>query len=83
MTFTEAAGQVLREAGEPLDAEELTARARASELIETKGKTPEATMEARLAVDIRDRGAHSTFQRTAPGMFALREWGLAEHVVDR
>jgi len=40
--------------------------------------TPDATIHARLVVDIKDLGANSRFQRTGPGMFALRKWELPE-----
>jgi restriction system protein len=69
---------VLDEAGRPLDYREITELILAKGLWQTKGLTPAATINARLAVDIKDLGAGSRFQRTKPGVFALRRWGLAE-----
>jgi len=43
---------------------------------QTTGSTPEATVNARLAVDIKRKGRNSLFQRTDQKVFALREWGL-------
>ncbi|MBE0418184.1 MAG: restriction endonuclease [Coriobacteriia bacterium] len=79
MGMLDAAEKVLRERGEPLHYRDITARAITKGLIITSGKTPEATLNAQVALDIKRRGAASRFMRTAPGVFALREWGLAEY----
>ena len=39
----------------------------------TNGKTPWATINARLSTDLAKRGAASRFQRTGPGIFTLRD----------
>lgn len=80
MTALQAALTVLRQAGEALRFDEITRRMLAAGLWATAGKTPEATVHARLAVDIQEQGAASAFQRTAKGTFALREWALPEYV---
>lgn len=43
-------------------------------LIETSGKTPAATMAARLYTDIKKKGANSLFTKVKGGKFALMEW---------
>ena len=48
MTWFEAALQVLRSAEHPLTAQEITDRALEAGLITTRGKTPHASMSARL-----------------------------------
>ena len=78
MNAIDAVEVVLSEAGEPLRYEEITRRILERDLWQTQGLTPAATVHARLAVDIKDLGAGSRFQRTAPGVFALRKWGLPE-----
>lgn len=78
MNAIDAVEVVLDEAGGPLGYEEITKRVLAKGLWQTKGLTPDATINARLAVDIKDLGAGSRFQRTGPGVFALRKWGLPE-----
>lgn len=78
MNAIDAVEVVLDEAGEPLPYEEISERVLAKGLWQTKGLTPDATIHARLAVDIKDLGAGSRFQRTKPGVFALRKWGLPE-----
>jgi hypothetical protein len=83
MRLLDAAEKVLQASTEPLDAEEITRRALDAGYIATDGKTPAASMEAGIAVDIRRRSKASPFQRTGPGMFALRAWGLPEHLVSR
>jgi len=78
MKAIDAVEVVLSEAGEPLGYREITRRVLDSDLWKTEGLTPDATIHARLAVDIKDLGTRSRFQRTGPGVFALRKWGLPE-----
>jgi restriction system protein len=78
MNAIDAAEKVLAEAGTPLSYRAITTRVLEADLWQTKGRTPEATIHAQLAVDIANQGAASRFQRTAPGVFALRTWGLPE-----
>lgn len=47
-------------------------------LWQTDGKTPDATINAAIAVDIKYNRTHSLFQRTDKGVYVLREWGLPE-----
>jgi hypothetical protein len=48
MTFLQAAVEVLRGARSPLSTREVVQRAKKRGLIESKGKTPEATLSAAL-----------------------------------
>ena len=83
MTFLDAAYQVLRQAGQPLHYAEITARALAANLIDTKGQTPEATMGSRLYGDARRPG--SRFRKVGKGTFALaepRSPGIAQRIAD-
>ena len=50
---------MLAEAGQPLHADEITKRVLARGVWKTEGKTPAATIHARLAVDVKERGAAS------------------------
>lgn len=79
MNSLDATEKVLQEEGKPLSISDITALILARNLWHTTGKTPADTIEARLAVDIRDRGSASRFQRTAARIFALRSWGLPEY----
>lgn len=68
---TKRAEKVLRAAGRPLHTSQIT------ELVlkdgwQTTGKTPDATVGAVLAVDIKRKGEASVFVRTAPGIYGLR-----------
>ena len=74
MTFGEAAYQVLKQVGKPLSASEIASVALEQRFISTLGKTPTATMGARLYVDIKKKGNESKFVKVNPGIFALREW---------
>jgi restriction system protein len=76
----DAAAEVLRRAGKPLHYAEITRLMLDSGLWNTDGKTPDATINARLAVDIKRNGSASRFQRTGKGIFALRDWALTEYV---
>jgi len=74
MTFAEAAYQVLKQAGRPLRANQITSLALEQGMISTAGKTPAATMGAILYVDIKKKGDGSKFVKSDRGGFALREW---------
>jgi restriction system protein len=78
MSALSAVVALLTEVGTPLHYREITSCILERGLWKTEGKTPEATVNALLSVDIKKRGAQSHFQRTAEGMFALRSWGLPE-----
>ncbi len=78
MSLVAAIEQVLAQAGTPLPAPEITRRALEAGIWKTNGKTPTQTVTARLVVDIKDKQQGSRFQRTAPGVYALRAWGLPE-----
>ena len=79
MNSLDVAEKILHDAAEPLHYLQITAQILAQELWLTEGKTPEATINARLAVDIKRKRVKSRFMRTEPGVFALREWGLEEY----
>ena len=57
---------VLRDAGEPLHYREIAKRMLAQGLWATGGKTPWQTVNARLSVDIRERGLASRVVRVGP-----------------
>jgi|GEM_PF-145032 len=67
----DAALKVLQEAGSPLHYQEITQRVLAAGLWKTEGKTPDATINARLAVDVKKNGPSSAFRRAGRGVFAL------------
>lgn len=73
MSAKDAAIHVLKAAGEPLTAQELTDRILAEGLWETSGKTPHATVAASLYTDIQRHGEASPFIQTGPNTFALRD----------
>ena len=78
MNSLDAAFTVLTQAGEPLHYAEITRRILAQNLWPTQGKTPDQTINARLVVDLNELGENSRFQRSGPGVYALRAWGLPE-----
>jgi restriction system protein len=67
----DAAAAILQEAGGPMRVKAITSAILERGLWETTGKTPAATVESRLAMDIKGKGAHSRFVRTAPGTYGL------------
>lgn len=71
--FKWSAIEVLKNAKQPLHYKEITRLALELGLLETDGKTPEASMNATLAMDIKLLGSKSIFKRTAPGLFTLNE----------
>lgn len=68
----DAVERVLEEAGVPLHVTAITDRVLRANLWSTAGRTPAATVNARLAMDVKSRGDGSRFVRTAPSTFALR-----------
>jgi len=71
-SFKESAIQILQNSGSPLHYKEITERAIKEGLISSEGKTPWATMNAQLSVDVVKNGDNSPFIRTDPGYFYLR-----------
>ncbi len=73
MTFLEAAIEVLRQAGRPLPVKEITERAIKAGLLTHQGRAPEATMQARIAGELK-KGEHTLLMRKATGVFGLRRY---------
>ncbi len=72
MDVLSAAIEVLKRAEKPLHAKEITELMIAGGLWTTKGKTPDATVGARIYCDIRDNGNKSPFVKVGPQTFDLR-----------
>jgi hypothetical protein len=66
----DSAALVLREAGEPMDAQALIARILERGLWKTEGKTPAATIYAAMIREIKAKGSSSRFQKVDRGRFA-------------
>ena len=73
MNVRDVAIQVLREAGKPLHSKVITKRIIEEGLWKSDGKTPEATVSARIYSDIKKHGDKSTFVKVAPQTFSLRD----------
>ena len=71
MNAKDAAYKVLKEASEPLHYKEITRRMLNAELWTSYGKTPAATVNAQLAVDIKKKGEGSRFKRAGKGIYAV------------
>ncbi|MGZ5441479.1 MAG: winged helix-turn-helix domain-containing protein [Thermoanaerobaculia bacterium] len=71
MSFLDKIESVLREAGTPLRADAITERLLQSGVWSTTGKTPAATVQARIAEDVK-HNADSRFVRTGKGTFGLK-----------
>ena len=71
MNAIDAAYQVLLDAGEPLHSNEIAQRVIARSLWHTQGKTPGATIDARIAVDIKTHGPASRFRRVGRSTFIV------------
>lgn len=76
MTFTEAALEVLRSAGEPLHYKKITELAIERNLLSHVGKTPEVTMSSRLAMMVKKDRGQAPIIKVKPGVFAIRESAL-------
>jgi len=69
--FRKSAIQVLQKTKRQLHYKEITQLALELGLLETDGKTPEASMNAQIIMDIKNKGKSSDFIKTAPATFAL------------
>src|SRR5436189_1310941 len=78
MTFTEAALEVLRSAGEPLHYKKITEIAIARNLLSHVGKTPEVTMSSRLATLVKKDRGQAPIVKVRPGVFAIRESAMQD-----
>ncbi len=78
MTFTEAALEVLRSAGEPLHYKRITELAIERNLLSHVGKTPEVTMSSRLAMMVKKDRGQAPIMKVKPGVFAIRESALQD-----
>ena len=67
----DGARTVLETAGEPLHVNELTRRLLDRGLWHSEGRTPAATVAARLYMDIKKNGASSRFLQTGKATFSL------------
>ena len=67
----DAAAQVLREVGEPMNAQDLVARILERGLWTTEGKTPAATIYAAMIREVQAKGSASRFQKVDRGRFAI------------
>ena len=70
-SFKDIAYQILKEANKPLHSKEITKIAIGRGWLKTAGKTPEATMNAQLIVDINSKKGKSRFVKTGPSIFGL------------
>jgi hypothetical protein len=70
-SFKDIAWEILKEAGKPLHSKDITKIALERGWLKTAGKTPEATMNAQLIVDINTKKDKSRFIKIAPSVFGL------------
>ncbi len=76
-TLKQAAIELLQELG-PQHYQQLTDEILKRKLATSASKTPAASLNAVIAVDIKRNGAKSAFVRVKPGVFGLRELHAAE-----
>jgi len=73
MNVKTAAIQVLQQAGTALHAKDIAEQIMVAGLWQSGGKTPDATVSARLYSDIKSNGDKSPFVKVGPQTFALRD----------
>ena len=73
MTVQDAAIQILLSTGKPLHAKEIAKRIIDGGLWQSGGKTPDATVRARLYSDIKSNGEKAPCVKVGPQNFALRD----------
>jgi hypothetical protein len=77
LEFLDAAVEVLRKAGRPMTSHEITEAALQLGLITTRGKTPRATMSARLYTYVRDNPDGPVVRVADARQTRLRPLGVA------
>lgn len=75
MDVKSAAIQVLKQAGKALHAKDIAQQIITDGLWQSAGKTPNATVSARIYSDIKNKGDDSAFVKVGPQVFALRNSG--------
>jgi hypothetical protein len=69
--LVDAAIQVMREAGKPMNCQEVVKVILEKKLWETTGKTPAATLYSSILREIQKKGSESRFKKVERGQFAL------------
>lgn len=82
-SFLDIAEIILRDYGKAMSSEHIVQLAISQGILITRGLTPSDSMRARLSEDLRQRTTSSRFKRTAPNMFALREWEEKEYLAPK
>lgn len=72
-TFKGVAYEILKEVKKPLHVDEITKIALQRGWLKTAGKTPSATMNAQLVVDVNKKNSESLFKKTGPSTFAIND----------
>lgn len=72
MTALDAVETVLRQAGQPMGVKAITQAVLQQKLWTSSGKTPDQTIHAQIAVDIKKNPNTSRVERIGKGLFALR-----------
>lgn len=82
MNILEAALTVMQQTGTPMKVEAITNEMLRQGLWDTKGKTPAATVGARIYMDIKENGNSSAFVKVQRGLFALNGSNTVSPAVD-
>lgn len=80
--FKEIAFDILKESGKPLHSKAITQIALKRGWLKTAGKTPEATMNALLIVDINNKKEKSRFIKVGPSVFSINKQYPIEIPID-
>lgn len=83
MNLLDAAYDELKAAARPMSAEDLIRPILSAGLWTTTGKTPAATLSARIYMDIKKNGAASRFAKAGKGLFALSGRTIPENAQSR
>ena len=72
LTLLDAAYRVLKEAKKPLSCQEIVDRAFKKKLHRSSGATPQNTLNAALATEIKTKGEKSRFVKVGRGLFSIK-----------
>jgi restriction system protein len=82
-TLKEVAKRVLQQEGKALHYKDITKLALEQGFFETTGKTPEASINSQIILDIKHKGKHSDFIKVSPSVYALNPHKTFEAVVEK
>jgi hypothetical protein len=82
-TLKEAAKRILQQEKKALHYKDITKLALEQGFFETTGKTPEASINAQITTDIKNKGKLSDFIKISPSIYALNPQKTFKEIIEQ